>query len=582
MSRFANECLKRMALLTKQLETSLGPSTGDLQGRCGLHSGPVTAGVLRGEKARFQLFGDTMNTASRMESSGVPGRIHISQETATLLTEAGKAHWITARENLVSLKGKGELQTFFVSPRPASNKRSPVGSSSEEYTDETETLNFDWTMPKEVSTKSLFLEGFGQERMQRLVDWNVHVLSTCLVKLAAARKGSHESRRPDDRSTSFRNEAHKTCKGIPEEVPLSRPTQIVDEMTDIVRLPPFVERECQIDESFVPAAAKDQLRDFVQTIAGLYRDVPFHNFEHASHVTMSAEKLMKRILSPEGAEDSKEGSTNKARQLHEMTYGISSDPLLQFAVVFAALIHDVDHTGLTNKQLIDGCDQLAIVYKGKSVAEQNSVVCTWNLLMAERYTDLQQCIYSNQEEKQRFRQLVVNAVMATDIADTNLQTHRKNRWDLAFNSNDLPYNLDDGSVASDRKATIVLEHIMQASDVAHCMQHWLTFQKFNKRLFEERYIAWIKSSDGDDPSVNWYRCEIGFFDGYVIPLAQKLHECGVFGVTYHEYLSYAQQNRLEWERKGEAIVAEMLAECQKKYGGDAGRRDNWFERVLHP
>jgi Adenylate and Guanylate cyclase catalytic domain len=43
--------------VVKQLETELGPDTGDLGIRVGLHSGPVTAGVLRGERSRFQLFG---------------------------------------------------------------------------------------------------------------------------------------------------------------------------------------------------------------------------------------------------------------------------------------------------------------------------------------------------------------------------------------------------------------------------------------------------------------------------------------------------------------------------------------------
>jgi class 3 adenylate cyclase len=58
--------------------------------RFGIHSGPVTAGVIRSQNARFQLFGDTVNTASRMESNGAPGRIHISQETASQLDAHGK------------------------------------------------------------------------------------------------------------------------------------------------------------------------------------------------------------------------------------------------------------------------------------------------------------------------------------------------------------------------------------------------------------------------------------------------------------------------------------------------------------
>jgi class 3 adenylate cyclase len=57
ITRFAFQCVKCCVSLTKRLEVLLGPDTGDLRIRAGLHSGEVTAGVLRGSRSRFQLFG---------------------------------------------------------------------------------------------------------------------------------------------------------------------------------------------------------------------------------------------------------------------------------------------------------------------------------------------------------------------------------------------------------------------------------------------------------------------------------------------------------------------------------------------
>lgn len=85
-----------------------------LQLRIGLHSGPTTGGVLRGQRARFQLFGDTVNTASRMESTGEGGKIQVSQATADLLIADGKGKWLEKRNELVAAKGKGEMQTYWV------------------------------------------------------------------------------------------------------------------------------------------------------------------------------------------------------------------------------------------------------------------------------------------------------------------------------------------------------------------------------------------------------------------------------------------------------------------------------------
>lgn len=60
--------------------------------------------------------------------------------------------------------------------------------------------------------------------------------------------------------------------------------------------------------------------------------------------------------------------------------------------------------------------------------------------------------------------------------------------------------------------------------------------------------------------------KIGFFDGYVIPLAKKLKECGVFGVSSQEYLGFALENRKEWEGKGKKHVVQMHARATKKFG----------------
>jgi class 3 adenylate cyclase len=129
MARFADDCMKRMRQLTTDLASTLGEDTAALAMRVGLHSGPVTGGVLRGQKSRFQLFGDTMNTAARMESNGERGRIHASQATAHELIAKGKSSWVSTRPDKITAKGKGEMQTYWVNPHSAANTHVVTGAN---------------------------------------------------------------------------------------------------------------------------------------------------------------------------------------------------------------------------------------------------------------------------------------------------------------------------------------------------------------------------------------------------------------------------------------------------------------------
>eukprot|EP00985_Skeletonema_marinoi_P034682 scaffold44549_cov175-Skeletonema_marinoi.AAC.1 len=112
LTQFA-ECCRQKA---NELFVTLSPklNTCDLGIRIGIHSGPVTAGVLRGDKARFDFFGDTINTAQRIESTGKPNSVHLSSETAQLIEQAGKGSWLLPRKDAVKAKGKGELKTFWL------------------------------------------------------------------------------------------------------------------------------------------------------------------------------------------------------------------------------------------------------------------------------------------------------------------------------------------------------------------------------------------------------------------------------------------------------------------------------------
>ena len=105
------QALARMALDMSRHIQSRPPYAGHtIDFRIGINSGPAVAGVIGRKKFQYDLWGDTVNTASRMESHGTGGRIQITRDTYELIKE----EFVCERRGMVMVKGKGEMETWYL------------------------------------------------------------------------------------------------------------------------------------------------------------------------------------------------------------------------------------------------------------------------------------------------------------------------------------------------------------------------------------------------------------------------------------------------------------------------------------
>jgi hypothetical protein len=163
-----------------------------------------------------------------------------------------------------------------------------------------------------------------------------------------------------------------------------------------------------------------QITAYVRSILTQYQNTPYHNFEHCYHVTISTNKMLELLLQPIPDES------------RPTTFGLRDDPLMQLVLIFSALIHDVDHQGIPNRQLANEDDILALQYNDTSVAEQRSLYVGFSELLKPDFDLLRKTIFPETSDYRRFRAAVVNLVLTTDIADPERTQIGKSKWKEAF------------------------------------------------------------------------------------------------------------------------------------------------------
>ena len=190
-----------------------------------------------------------MNVCSRLESSSDRGRIQCSKETADHLTNSGKGAWLQRRTNAIEAKGKGSLETFWVSVH-GEQVPSRVSTDGDCVTND------------KYGPSNPLLD----ERTNRLIDWNVEMLLGLLKQIVARRNASESPEK-----TSSTDKADGALLGA---TPL-------EEVREIIALPEFdkkaASKQPRPEEVFIPEIVQHQLHNLVSCIASMYNDNPFHS-----------------------------------------------------------------------------------------------------------------------------------------------------------------------------------------------------------------------------------------------------------------------------------------------------------------
>ena len=542
-------------------------------------------GVVGTLTPHYCLFGDMVNTTSRHESTGASGKIQCSSVLHEHLAEysadsAGPLYRFTPR-GYVDMKGKGRCYTYWLdggsehndlsSPAAIEGLREQVKkalskkkwkkrkyfdfrrrrSSVWNDTDGTDTvtvgtnasarlLDDDKSMASQSQNTGIVSGIENVEGNKSESDLQPATESYDGTSTAAASESNVDVDVDDDEQDSLEEEEDLSDHDTVSFVELKK-TQWADIKWDpnLSRIELVASLHGLLSSMLWKCCAQalpdlpsnknvldHELLRYVDRVSSLYDAHPFHSFEHAAQVVLSAAHLVNEY--------------NKAKE--HLTTPHDSNAFTRFITVFSALIHDVKHLGCPNAQLEKESHPLKIVYSQGSYQERQSIQVALGIFV-EEFSSLSTAILKMCPD---FLHLVTAAVLATDVASKETQARVQERFERV-----LIISQDDTTEFD--KTQSCIEQILLLADVGHCSQGYDNFLIWNRAFFFECVQNHIQGH-GDDPRPGWYAGQIGFLEGYILPLAER---CNAL-IPQCEVTKGTRRVLRMWKRDGKAWTDDLV------------------------
>jgi len=537
------ECIKHVC----------SPSDGaPINLRIGIHCGKCLAGVVGNLTPMYCLFGDLINTTSRHESTGKPGKIQCSSLLYGRLMHCSKfsaEQFRFTSRGLVPMKGKGECYTYWLEGGTEDNEIAGPEAIKKLYIEVGEMLaaknvkkrcyfrrsgtvvtildggtltTSNSSIVKNSDDEELSTGSFSSDTVahEKYLDEEEHILSRddiLAIDHIIETEGNdqlflHESWSKLKWNTSFTRD---------------------ELVTQVYELLSFLLMRCLSKNNHISlidvGQLQKELQRVVQRVSILYRDENrFHNWHHACHVVLGVSYLMRRV------------------QEDDNITTIVTEPWYAFILAFAALIHDIKHAGVTNMQLEAEGNAVAQVYADYGSFQERQSLNVGISILVEEFPELACQVLLGCPLFIRYMNYII---VSTDVVSTEVQAKCLEKYMKVVNISDPKQNNMDIE-----QAEAIMAHLMLLADVGHCSQQYETFLYWNKAFFEERLSAFLNNR-GSDPRDGWYAAQISFLSNYVLPLAGR---CESLMGGHYGLKEGVERNIERWLMEGEAWTNQMI------------------------